>query len=100
MDFKTFFFGLSVAERDLFAGRAHTSRGLLTQVAYKNKRIELGFADVLIALSGGQVTLDELPLTDNATRQRGIRDVRRELIGTPDASPVPEAQSISAVLGA
>jgi hypothetical protein len=74
MDFKTYFFGLPVAERDSFAQRAHTSRGLLNQVAYRNKSIELGFADVICALSEGKVPLDELPLTENAQRQRSIRD--------------------------
>lgn len=74
MDFKTFFFGLPVAERDAFAAKAHSSRGLLNQVAYRNKSIELGFADVICALSGEQVTLDDLPLTENAQRQRAIRE--------------------------
>ena len=74
MDFKTYFFGLLVADRESFAQRANTSRGLLNQVAYRNKSIELGFADVICALSEGQVTLDELPLTENAQRQRAIRE--------------------------
>jgi hypothetical protein len=73
MDFKSFFFGLSVTERDSFAARANTSRGLLTQVAYGNKQVELGLGDVLVALAGGAVSLDEIPLTDNAKRQRAIR---------------------------
>lgn len=73
MDFKTFFFDMPVDDRDKFAAKANTSRGVLTQVAYGNKRIELGFADVLCALSRGKVGLDELPLTDNAQKQRAIR---------------------------
>lgn len=76
MDFKTFFFGLSVAERDEFAERVHSSRGTLTQVAYRNKPIELGFADVICAQSLGKVTLSELPLTENAKRQRLLREVK------------------------
>jgi hypothetical protein len=80
MDFKAFFFGLPVAEREAFAQRAHTSRGLLNQVAYRNKQIELGFADVLVTLAGGAVTLDDLPLTENAQRQRLIRDGRSPAI--------------------
>lgn len=75
--FKAFFFDMSVAERETFAERAHSSRGLLTQVAYANKRIELGFADVLIALAGGAFNLDSLPLTENAQRQRAIREGRK-----------------------
>ena len=73
MDFKDYFFGLSADARDKFAQQAGTSTGYLTQVSYRNKRLELGFADVLCALSGGVVSLDDLPLTDNATRQREIR---------------------------
>ena len=74
MDFKTYFFGLPVAEREAFAAKAHTSRGFLNQVAYRNKPIELGFADAICALSGGQVGLDDLLLTENAQRQRAIRE--------------------------
>lgn len=76
MDFKAFFFDLTIAERDAFAERAHSSRGMLTQIAYRNKPIELGFADVLCALSDGKVKLDELLLTENAERQRAIREGR------------------------
>ena len=74
MDFKTFFFGLPIAERESFAQQAGTTRGYLNQVAYSNKRVELGMADVLVAVSGGQLRLDDLPLTDNAQRQRAIRE--------------------------
>jgi hypothetical protein len=73
MDFRTFYFAKTVSERDDFASAAGTSRGLLTQVAYKNKCVELGFADVIVALSGGKVELDDLPLTENARRQRSLR---------------------------
>lgn len=85
MRFKDYFFGLPVAERESFAQRAGTTRGYLNQVAYGNKQIELGLADVLVALADG-VTLDELPLTDNARRQRAIREE-----ATP--SPIPVAAS-------
>ncbi len=92
MDFKTFFFGLSIADRDAFAQRAHTSRGLLNQVAYCNKKIELGFADVLVTLSEQQVTLDDVPLTDNAQRQRLIREGQAsEPADAQGGSPVAEA---------
>ena len=74
MDFKTYFFGLSVPERDSFADRVHSSRGTLTQIAYGNKAVELGFADVICAQSGGRVALDDLPLTENAQRQRLLRE--------------------------
>lgn len=74
MDFRTFFFAKTVSEREAFASRAGSSRGLLTQVAYGNKNVELGFADVIVALSEGKVELDGLPLTENARRQHGIRE--------------------------
>jgi hypothetical protein len=73
MDFKRFFMALAPDERSAFAVRANTSVGYLTQVAYGNKRLELGFADVLSSLSGGLVQLNELPLTENAARQHAIR---------------------------
>jgi hypothetical protein len=73
MDFKTFFFAMPIADRDAFAERANTSRGLLTQVAYRNKQIELGLADVIVALTHGEVPLVGLPLTENALRQHSIR---------------------------
>lgn len=74
MKFHSFYFGLPVAERDPFAQRAGTSRGVLNQIAYGNKKIELGFADVLVALAEGAVSLDDMPLTGNASRQRAIRE--------------------------
>lgn len=87
MDFKTYFFGLSVPERAAFAERAGTSRGYLNQVAYGNKLIELGFADVLCALSNHAVDLDAMPLTENAQRQRVIR-AQGDFRDTP-AEPAP-----------
>lgn len=77
MDFKTFFFAQPVAARDEFAAKAGSSRGLLTQVAYGHKRVELGFADVIVALSGRSVDLDGIALTDNARRQRVLRESGR-----------------------
>lgn len=87
MDFKVFFFDMPVEERDAFAAKAQTSRGMLTQVAYRNKRIELGLADVICALSAHRVTLDDLPLTQNAARQREIRQ------SAASAAPSPEARN-------
>lgn len=77
MTFKAFFFDLTVPEREDFADKAGSTRGLLTQVAYGNKRVELGFADVLVKLSRGKLTLDDVPLTENAARQRAIREGKR-----------------------
>lgn len=77
MSFQTFYLGLPVAERTAFAQRANTSRAVLQQVAYGMKKVELGFADVIVAVAGGGVTLDDLPLTENATKQRTIRSSAR-----------------------
>lgn len=74
MDFKTFFTGLPIAERESFAQQAGTSRGYCNQVAYAGKQIELGMADVFVAVSGGKLSLDELPLTERASAQRLIRE--------------------------
>lgn len=74
MDFKTYYTSLPVAERESFALRAGTTRGACNQVAYANREIELGQADVFVALADGQLTLDELNLTERAKRQRLIRE--------------------------
>jgi hypothetical protein len=74
MDFRTFFLGLPKDAREAFASEAATTAAYLAQVAYGNKRVELGLADVLCACSGWVVTLDGIPLTENAIRQRFIRE--------------------------
>jgi len=87
-NFKAFFFALPVAERESFAQQAGTSRGFLNQVAYGNKPIELGLANVIIALAnsmGGSITLDDLRLTENAQRQREIIERKKA-----EAPPAPE----------
>lgn len=91
MDFKTFFTNLPVAERESFAQQAGTSRGYCNQVAYANKQIELGMADVFVALGGGHLTLDELPLTDRAAAQRLIRERVAEPAPTGIASQAATA---------
>ena len=73
MDFKTFFLGLTPDERLIYAERVASTVGYLNQVAYGHKRIELGAADVLVAVSNGAVTLADLPLTDRALQQHAIR---------------------------
>jgi hypothetical protein len=74
MDFKTFYFAKTVDGREDFATRVGSTRGTLTQVAYGHKRVELGFADVIVALSGRSVDLDGIALTDNARKQRSLRE--------------------------
>lgn len=73
--FKTYFFALAPQDREKFAGLTGTSPGMLAQVAYGHKKIELGFADVLVAKGGGAFGLDGLPLTERAEKQRKLRDV-------------------------
>jgi hypothetical protein len=79
MDFQTFFAALDAEQRRALATEANTSLGQLRHLAAGRKDIELGFADVIVAVSGNRVTLDELPLTDNARTQRGIREKCRPL---------------------
>lgn len=74
MDFKTFYTAKPVAERESFALQAGTTRGYCNQVAYAGKQIELGMADVFVALSDGKLTLSDLNLTERAVAQRGIRE--------------------------
>jgi hypothetical protein len=73
MDFKNYYLGLTPLARDQFAEKASTSRGYCNQIAYASKQIELGMADVFVVLSGGILTLEELPLTDRAKQQLKVR---------------------------
>lgn len=73
MEFKTFFFGLSDELQASLATKAGTSHQMLAQIARGNKQIELGFADVIVAVSGGNVALSDLPLTERAMKQDAIR---------------------------
>lgn len=72
MRFKSHYLGLRVSDRELLARNAGTTWGTLNQVVYAGKQIELGLADCLVALCPG-LTLDDMPLTDRARRQRLIR---------------------------
>ena len=72
MEFKTHYLALTVAQRDVLAERAGTTRGTLNQVVYAGKQIELGLADCLVALCPG-VSLDDMPLTERAAQQRAVR---------------------------
>lgn len=46
---------------------------MLAQIARGNKQIELGFADVIVAMAGGALTLEDLPLTERAEFQSKAR---------------------------
>jgi len=72
MDFKTFYLSMPVDDREAFAASVGTSQGMLNQVAYGHKQIELGFADVLVAKGDG-FNLNGLPLTDRAKEQHRLR---------------------------
>lgn len=89
MDFRTFYTSLPVAERESFAIRANTTRGYCNQVAYGAKEIELGMADVFVALADGALTHDDLPLTARARKQRAIRSPELAATPTPDSTDAP-----------
>lgn len=72
MNFKAHFLKLPVTERESLAQQAGTTRGMLNQVAYAGKEIELGLADCLVALCPG-IALSDLPLTARAKQQHQIR---------------------------
>ena len=73
MEFKNYFFSLPRSEQEAFAQRAGTSHQMLAQIARGNKQIELGFADVIVAMSGGALTLEDIPLTERAEFQSKAR---------------------------
>lgn len=73
MDFKTFYQGLTPDQRQTLASKVGTSVGYCHQIAYGTKRIELGLADAIVAASQGDLTLDDLPLTERAQFQRDAR---------------------------
>jgi hypothetical protein len=80
MDFRTFYRQLTPDQREAFAAKVHTTVGYCHQIAC-GKRIELGLADAIVAVSAGAVTLGEINLTDRAKAQDGVRK------GLPDAVP-------------
>ena len=73
MSFRAYFFALDQAQRSTFADRVGSSSAYLSQVAYGNKQVDLGFADVLVAVSEGRLKLADLPLTERALQQHQIR---------------------------
>lgn len=73
MEFKHYFFSLPRPEQESLAQRAGTSHQMLAQIARGNKQIELGFADVIVAMADGALTLEDLPLTERAEFQSKAR---------------------------
>lgn len=89
---KTFIQSMPAKEREQFAARAGTTVGTLNQMLYGGKRVELGFADALVAVACGSLKLDDLPLTDRAAQQRAIREGAQS--DTPEPTP-PAAQEVA-----
>ncbi len=70
--FRQHYLGLNGRAREALASTAGTTTGLLHQIVYGRKQIELGLADCLVALCDG-ITLDDLPLTDRAKHHARVR---------------------------
>jgi hypothetical protein len=83
MDFKTYWQGLKVPERDALAQNIGTSIGYCHQIAYGGKRVELGLADAIVMHTDGIVTLDDLPLTGRAVFQRAARGGAKVKVAPP-----------------
>lgn len=79
--------GMPPPERQAFADKVNTTVGFLNQLAYGHKKLELGFADVLVHVADGALTLDELPLTDRALEQHRIRS--SPVLAEADAKVTP-----------
>lgn len=75
MSFRTYFLGLPADDRASYADRAGSTVGYLMQIAYGNKLVDLGFADVLVAVSDGALSLEDIPLSERAVSQHGIRSM-------------------------
>lgn len=86
MDFKTHYQSLPVSEREAFAKKLGTTVGYCNQLVHGGKSIELGLADAIVAVTGGVVTLAELPLTQRARYQNVVRNSR-----IPDAVDIEGA---------
>ena len=71
--FKLFFSGLDRAGRAEFAVLCGTTPGLLNKLIYGGGRVELGLADVMVAVGCGRFVLADLPLTERAKAQHAAR---------------------------
>lgn len=67
--FKLFFSELDRAGRAEFAALCGTTPGLLNKLIYGGGRVELGLADVMVAVGCGRFALSDLPLTERAKAQ-------------------------------
>lgn len=75
-DFKTYYQRLSATERKAFAKKVGTTPGYCNLLACGAKKIELGFADAIAAVSG--LPLASLPLTDRAKQQHKVRTMNHK----------------------
>jgi hypothetical protein len=69
MQFKTYWQKLTPEARAAFAKRVGTTEGYCRQLAYGDKRIELGLADAIVAAAQPDIALKDLPLTQRAEFQ-------------------------------
>ncbi|MBT9467200.1 hypothetical protein [Hydrogenophaga sp.] len=96
MDFRTFFRHLTPDQREAFAQKVQTTVGYCHQLAYGEKRLELGLADAIVAVApafGCVITLAELELTDRAKAHNEIRrgsGVVDEVHGSGVSTSTPE----------
>lgn len=81
MSFKDHFLSLGVPARDELALKAGTTRGLLNQVVYGGKRIELGLGLCLSKLCN--LPVEEMPLTDRARKQHKFISAKPRKSKTP-----------------
>lgn len=73
MQFKTYWQNLTPEQRTGFATRVGTTEGYCRQLAYGDKKIELGLADAIVAAAQPDIGLNDLPLTQRAQFQAEAR---------------------------
>lgn len=73
MDFITYWKSLDAEAKRLFAEKAQTTVGYCNQLAYTERKIDLGLADVFVIASKGVLRHEELPLGDRAKAQHALR---------------------------
>lgn len=71
--FKLFFSKLDRAGRAEYAALCGTTPGLLNKLRYGGGRVELGLADVMVAVGCERFMLSDLPLTERAKAQHEAR---------------------------
>lgn len=87
MEFKPYWQALRPDERETFAKNVGTSVGYCHQIAYGDKRVELGLADAMVTHSSGNLTLESLPLTERAVFQHAARSGAKVVDESAQDSP-------------